>query len=815
MKENLDKMVNRKVAGLDDIMLKKMLLAYYKGMYLDDTNVLIELTMDDLNIDAETWMSYMEVKKKKNDDKLWDNIIDGAIIGAGAGALAASGPGAIVGAIGGAIVGATATDYEVRVLLSDSGKAKLMEKYKDEIYPFEIIGGDTEEGKGEDGYIYLYTTGMVQIYDACENCETKEDNVNCTSCKKIIYYEEETLDAIYNEHYLKTLLTNEDYANSVLEYLKKCYTYTTVGSSTEYDEEVASSYSSTSDLSDAIKMYSIRKVETTQSTWEYVNESIEAGKANNPIEWVKSLFSSTEDESRERNLEPTEIFPVRAQYIQYSNKVAEYATPVEFLIDLMEIAESRDFVNAFIETVGNDNYIKLKLYTVESTTRTESKEEKNRTTTINGNREYSVKIIEYLPNGDKEWKSGAGGAGVRLNLEKDDNGNVKYASAELYNYKKDGTKYKVRLYVNENAYGSDVQLYFKDGWWVFDDDQTDYKWYMYMPTENSWTDTSKVIEKQTLESTEKKYDIAVTQIKTWYATITSNNIINRTITIDNLQGTQYNNSKVEIFKISNVEGKSEFDTNELVPQIFSLIDKIEVIGYSNETKTFYKRINRNIFEQHSLDWIETEYKTRKNNAKTLGKYDPSKDVYTMDECLNVQFNWTLQKGDQAKKRTTYEWWFESSYDYNYTDYIINQMTYTDSNRNKLTLYSNYNEELSEGLSDGRVTVEYDANRTFLGLLSNDEGEYYLGAAFKPQTNAADTGKLVEYKDLSGGKSKVGKLLENGAEMLYTLLESSERTQGLVEVMKYMMNEFENNNYSVTDFNFYVFNKKTFTTIEVK
>lgn len=179
--------------------------------------------------------------------------------------------------------------------------------------------------------------------------------------------------------------------------------------------------------------------------------------------------------------------------------------------------------------------------------------------------------------------------------------------------------------------------------------------------------------------------------------------------------------------------------------------------------------------------------------------------------MNVQFNWTLQKGKMEEKIK----WYEIYKDYDYNDYIMENMSYTDKNRTKLTLYANYTEKLSEGLTDGRVTVEYDTTRRFLGLLSNDTGNYYLGAAFKPQTNAADTGKLVEYNDLSGGTSKVGKLLENGAEMLYTLLESSERTQGLVEIMKYMMNEFKNNNYSVTNFDFYVFNYKTFKVVESK
>jgi len=804
MQTNLDKMVNRNVAGLDDIMLKKMLLAYYRGTYLDDTNVLIELTKEDLRINEDQWMSYMKVTAKKDGANLLANIATDALLGAGAGAMIGGGPGAIVGAIAGAIAGIVETPDEVRVLLSESGKQELMEKYEDEIYPFEIVGGDTEAGRGEDGFLYLSTTGMVKIYDACSHCETSEDDVDCSSCEKIIYYEEETLDAIYNEHYLKTLLKNEEYANSVLDYLKKCYTYTTVGSTTEYNGDVATSYSTTSNLSDAIKMYSLRTTEQTQATWEYVNESKEASKPKNPIEWAGELFGGKKNESRERNLEPTDVFPIRAQYIQYSNKVAEYATPVEFMVDLLEIVGSRDFVDAFIETVGNGTYIKLKLYTIESTTVTNTTEQKQRHTTVYGKRTYRVSLIERDPAGDEGWTSYI--AGAYINTVKTSSNGTEKVTVNLHNHN-EGDKYKVRLYVND-IFHSDKTMYFdEDGFLWFDIDNTESSWTFNMPGTNTWTDSSEVVESSTVATTEKKYDIGITKIKTWYATITANNVINRTITAENQQGTEASNRKVEILRISNVEGKNAFDSEDLFIQMINLLERIQTISYSDPPdETFTTDSHSNIFTRYTLNEIENQYITRRENAKTLGEYDPYKDVYTEEECLNVQFNWALQKGTQEKTAE----WYESSYNYN--DYIIHKMQHSDSSVQKLTLYSNYFEELSEGLAEGRVTVDYDERRPFLGLLSNAYGYYVKGAAFKPKSNAANSGKLVEYNDLTGGKSKVGELLENGSAMLYTLLEESERTQGLVDIMKYMMYEYTNNNYSVTEFNFYIFKNESFATV---
>lgn len=585
--------------GLDDIMLKKMLLAYYKGMYLDDTDVLIELTMDDLNIDENTWLSYMDYKKGSV-----QGTLTGVLTGAALGTALAGPVGGIVGAVAGAI-GAEA-GAEVRIVLSEKGKKELENNYKDEIYPFNIIGGDTEKGRGEDGRLYLKTTGMVQVYVACENCRTKEDKVNCTSCEKIIYYEESMLDEIYNKRYLATLGENDKYAESVLDYLKKCYTYTTVGATTKYDgEQSSTSYDikdteHNNDLTDAIKMYTTRTLKTTQSTWEYENETKER------------------KESRERNLKPTEIFPIRAQYIQYSNKVAEYATPVEFMIDLLEIVESRDFINAFIETVGNDNYIKLKLYPTENTTTTSIEENKYRTTTITGKRVYDAEIIEYMPKGEENWIAGTGGARVTLNLVNYKDGDVKYVSAVLDDYETDGTKYKVRLYVNNQKYGEDVQLYYKDGLWFFDEDVTEHAWYMRMPSENSWTDESKVIETETTQTTETKYDIGIIQIKTWYATVTSNNLLNKQITVENLQGTENENEKVKLMDLTNVKDKNEYDPEELLGQALNVIFNSQKISYSDVTKNIPSDGNEGIFKITKLKNIESTYT---NKIKRIVRVD--------------------------------------------------------------------------------------------------------------------------------------------------------------------------------------------------
>lgn len=65
MKKELEAVINRNAAGLDDVMLKKMLLTYYRGIYLNDTTVLIELTKEDLQIDEEKWVSLFNITAYK------------------------------------------------------------------------------------------------------------------------------------------------------------------------------------------------------------------------------------------------------------------------------------------------------------------------------------------------------------------------------------------------------------------------------------------------------------------------------------------------------------------------------------------------------------------------------------------------------------------------------------------------------------------------------------------------------------------------------------------------------------------------------
>lgn len=222
MKQQLDNAINRNTAGLDDYMLKRMILAYYRGLYLKDTNILIEIE---------------------------DNEI-------------------------------SATD---------------------EIAPFSIIKGDSDKGMGEDGKKYLKAKGSLKV-------KYKD--------KDIVYYDEKVLMDIYNREYVSVIEDNEDYAKDALRYLMKCYTYSEKG---------------------------IKKFCETEN-----------------VSWEEYEFGSKGIETIEKEQATHQLVE-----IAYYEKISQYATPMEFMINLMEITGSRDFVNTFIASLDQTNYVELEVLEIE------------------------------------------------------------------------------------------------------------------------------------------------------------------------------------------------------------------------------------------------------------------------------------------------------------------------------------------------------------------------------------------------------------------------------------------------------------------
>lgn len=680
-------------------MMKKMLMAYYRGLYLDDTEILIEVRKEDFGFSSSD----------AAEDETFSFLFRACV-------MAANGGG-----------------FESGVYIE-----AMLEKIKSEMYPFEIVFGNEDDGRGENGKIYLKSTGMLQIYAACSYCQSG-GTCEGTFDKKLIYYDEASLGEIYEKYKKSRNKWSDSYSESVLSYLKKCYTYSTTSTTM------------------AIKMYSYENwQEMTTCEWSYGSETVRM----TPLIW--------------------DTPPVSSQTIEYEAIVSEFATPVEFMVDLMEITGSKEFINAFIETVGNENYVKLMLYKVGNSEEKVTTETETRKTTINGENIYKLSVYKHAKDDAilatevedidlNGWTKITNGITESMSFEKNEDGKdkgIKYKVTLSPSELEKNTLYLFNITRNENENMRKVALC------VDPKTEIGVEFDLY-PISGKWEGEGEVEKVTTVESGTTQYDIAVLEANTWYATYKATNKVNTVMEIQNLQGTEAAPILKTIYK------SGDIPDSELV----SKEDEYDAyVSYSDLPEKKYENTetNRKIFNLEKPDAEES--------------MELFKNGYSENDCLNIQLKKVLVWGEKS-----FDWLSVNS-----GNFKIISMKYSATNRTKKQIVTKTEKSLKAGMDNGGVLVFYENIYNFLGLLSNDTGKYYSGATFKPQTNAASTGKLVEYNDLYGGKTKVGKLLENGSEMLYTLLESSEITQGFVDVMKFIMNEFVNNNYMVETYDFYVF-----------
>ena len=661
--------------------------------------------------------------------------------------------------------------------------------YKKMLEPYELFIERNDSHNVRTISLYLTTTGMVRAYVACDNCMLGENVCKCED-NKLVYYPEEVLDEIYRTHYKAPLeLGYKDYANSTLNYLRKCYSYTVGGYTTVTDENGnIKQVKDDSRVNDSIKMYSYRTTEKTEETFKY------------------------DKEGNARKLTPTYAYPIKEQYIQYSNLVSEYAVPVEFMINLLEITGSKDFINAFMETVGDENYVEIKLFTINNITIEESTETATRDITVTGHRDVEFKYGIYKWQKKDEifdfWDVNGPKDNAKITIKIDyENSKVKgYLDKDTAT---EGIRYTVYLREiskdRDNGYFDHPDRQFGDNcdpsvYWDDIDDVFENEWVIGNPDNplgspvlsRKWTDTSDITitKTSTIEST--KYDVGVTEVKTWYGTRKPISKIDIGYTIQNLQETEDGFNWNTIGEYTTLESHEKINAEELVSMLINAAINTEAVPQSNRSKEieFEDGVNNDIFKKQKITYTEDM-------------------EYTENDCWNVQVNYAINKWGENKETAAFNGWYEPV-----------KISYTDSNIEKtskrIVLQSVLYSELDQTQPDAQGFSK------FLGLLSNAYGKYSLGADFVPETSRGKIkesgGKLVEYNDLYDSTTKVANLLINGEDMLYQLLASSENTEGLVTYMKIALDIYSKGDYSVTEWNEFVnrvINKDDWIPIEQK
>lgn len=234
----------------------------------------------------------------------------------------------------------SSTEIKIAITDDDVEEGKKIKDYSDDDEYFKPFKKEEEKDKNgkSTGKYYLKTNGTISIVANIVYID-KDGKEAIEEDKKLECFTEEGIATIYNEEYSKKIEDEYSYAQGVKRALKSIYAL---------DEKPG-----------CIKMINI---DSTETKVEYLYED-----AN-----IKSKWKSTTDN----------------QYnwltIDYMNCVSQYATPMEFLINLMQVAGSKDFIEDVIKLVDSNTSIKLKIYATEKRTEEETTKVYTQKTDVKG-----------------------------------------------------------------------------------------------------------------------------------------------------------------------------------------------------------------------------------------------------------------------------------------------------------------------------------------------------------------------------------------------------------------------------------------------
>lgn len=750
MRDSIDESIDRNIAGLDDMMLKKILLAYNTGKYSRKADIIIELGSlkgDNKDINGDGRISYKEKNYSDYDG-------DGTI-----------------------------SKEEIETFEANK---ELIQKCKTDssLYsPFELVQGkDLEQlninifekaaNRVSTFFSTLFGGGNVfnsQLYkDGKDEREDKQEKyylhakgvlkfVNEEN-KELVYYDEKALDKLYEEYEDNKDWANRDYAESVWEYISsKAYT----------------------DGEKGIKMYAHEIINEEVVDWTFNDDDWFTTKIN------KQLITNY---SKTRSM----------QDLEYYGLVSKYSTPVEFMINLLDISSSQDFVNSFIDKVTNLTSVTVKVYKTRYANGTEITEDIKETTEVMGEAIVSARVVKVDYDGDGlGYQDGSAGIRVRTSLS---GGSALFGAVETTN---------ISVYLTnipEKVQAAEVEIKFAED----SSTRTEYvpgglsdvvnivtdmlgtsetltvtAWF---PRYKTRINTGTINKVTTKLKTETKLDIAVEEAKTWYATITFDNYVQDSTVWEskNRYGHRQrvysaNPIMVEKSKSDEVYYRNSSNANTIF-NTSKTVASITVSEIAGRVESWYADLTSdNLFYwglggplTHGIyEWLDE---------------DRGRSLATEDELLNIRFIYAMHEG-----------WGDSFVKETYTPV---KMTCKATNYKIGYLYTTINNKLIQDATP-RVVENY---QFFLSLLKNNTGTYNRNASYNPR------GKDVSYKTIYDTEDKVGKHLENGAEMFFELLNASPYTEGLVDIMKYILYQYTTLNYGVTEFNYNIIPKEEFEWI---
>ncbi len=471
------------------------------------------------------------------------------------------------------------------------------------------------------------------------------------------------------------------------------------------------------------------------------------------------------------NLDADSTYQLKEQNVDLSTEIdlSRYAISIELMMDLLDMTSSGQFLETFIDFALEKTSTSVNAYSLTTENITYNKTTYN----INPNN-FIVEVYDMDDtNGFEITEDGA----VLSDSSKGDNFRAYYDI--IYNRKYNGgnigsvvnipdymdIKYGEDDYLNpqgDNCYAKKLNEYLKNA---------------YDPGDDFEIGNINVEEVIVNTKSSNIWNFNVEEVETWYGT----------------------------FKYPSVEVKNEYSINdsESDESTYNEYNQTKMTDYTDETGTTIEKryINNKLIQQVNRSYLTATSEEQK--SKDISD-DPMETVDGRDNRPHFT-NWTMKglfqiaENDDGEKND--ELGIGVGCDYVYT-------RYTTTNVKKYKPITKIN---TQYINQSNITEMTTLNDTearlleFLALLRNNRGaipgsvhadgsEYFTERGDDPSI-------VVKYGDIYEGDILAGDLLlDNGARMLFELLEMSENTQNLVNVFKYLAWRYTGVDYGVTDVN---------------
>lgn len=395
-------------------------------------------------------------------------------------------------------------------------------------------------------------------------------------------------------------------------------------------------------------------------------------------------------------LESTQSHTVSLQTIAYEGLIAEYTIPINFMVGLLEISASKDFVNSFIDMATQKTNIILRLKDMQNRTEVKTEKKYTREIEVKGVRNYVAEITKWKPvegNTENYILPGTGVSVGDVTTSVLDSGKTKVSyQLEGLPGKNPGDGSSRTL--TEDAHDEyfvvlrveGIDSVKKENWmWSAGTSET-YKanamvsYEFSAPNEAYWKKKFDVVETTKKNSCEKQYALEVNEITTWYGNINTTSLtvgLSRGIYKGDVTKTNYRKiSSVDISSDTTLEGWLD--------------------GHPD-----------------SVNWSETSNAV---TGQTIQDETILNDTKVKDSeigekaALNRLYNQTIDSFDE---RTT-----AGKYGAKKADYKKTEMTILDSSATETTVSLKYEKKPKDALAEAPTRSGNLKSNNFLGLLRN-------------------------------------------------------------------------------------------------